>query len=531
MRGGIPVAGDFNGDGTSDVGVFKDGHWFIDLNGNGVWDDGDLWAKLGHRGDLPVTGDWDGDGKTDIGIYGPAWQRRPARHRPRAGPARSAQRKHRACTRTSRDRRIAPRSANARLKLTASGKTARRPDRSRVPLRHARRSSDRRRLERRRHRHDRRVPRRRWHRDIDGDGKWTKSDVKHSFGRPGDVPVVGDFNGDGIDELGVYRDGMWYIDTNGNGEIDAEDQVFELGGPGDKPVVGDWNGDGKVRRRRVSRFGRDRHANAPNRGKVIVGGNEASSAGSRRAGYLSFCSSLSVAAMSCSKRRTSSGSSICLRAPESCCCKTSAGDDAGRLASSWLFCPSNTVARRRAWFASIAQLARSAPRASLRQVDVAQSLLERPHDRERLDGLDFETLGHQRRGGVLVGVVEHSGQFGQSTRQIRMTGNLPREGRGPATRLAGLHVETFGNHSRAAPPRRPSSTWAAMCRRASLKASPRVRSAPRRGRQGQHRRRGGGFQIEARRIGRRQVGINDLAGGRVGRRAVPTAAAGSTASR
>ena len=56
--------------------------------------------------------------------------------------------------------------------------------------------------------------------------------------------MVGDFNGDGVDEIGVYRDGKWIIDTNGNRQIDAQDKVFELGGAGDKPVVGDWNGDG-----------------------------------------------------------------------------------------------------------------------------------------------------------------------------------------------------------------------------------------------------------------------------------------------
>jgi len=50
---------------------------FIDLNGNGQWDAGDLWAKLGTRDDKPVGGDWDGDGKDDIGIYGPAWPRDP----------------------------------------------------------------------------------------------------------------------------------------------------------------------------------------------------------------------------------------------------------------------------------------------------------------------------------------------------------------------------------------------------------------------------------------------------------------------
>ena len=56
--------------------------------------------------------------------------------------------------------------------------------------------------------------------------------------------MVGDFNGDGIDELGVYRTGTWLLDTNGNHQLDAHDKVFELGGPGDKPVVGDWDGDG-----------------------------------------------------------------------------------------------------------------------------------------------------------------------------------------------------------------------------------------------------------------------------------------------
>ena len=58
------------------------------------------------------------------------------------------------------------------------------------------------------------------------------------------MPVVGDFNGDGVDEIGVYRAGQWIIDTNGNRQLDAQDKVFELGGAGDKPVVGDWNDDG-----------------------------------------------------------------------------------------------------------------------------------------------------------------------------------------------------------------------------------------------------------------------------------------------
>ena len=73
MPGATPVTGDWDGSGTTKIGVFIDGLWFLDLNGNGVWDQGDLWVKLGKKGDQPVTGDWNGDGKTDIGIFGPTW--------------------------------------------------------------------------------------------------------------------------------------------------------------------------------------------------------------------------------------------------------------------------------------------------------------------------------------------------------------------------------------------------------------------------------------------------------------------------
>jgi hypothetical protein len=83
-----------------------------------------------------------------------------------------------------------------------------------------------------------------WHFDMDGDGKWSKRDKLAVFGRKGDLPVVGDFNGDGTEEIGIFRAGKWIIDVNGNREIDAADRVFEMGGAGDLPVAGDFNGDG-----------------------------------------------------------------------------------------------------------------------------------------------------------------------------------------------------------------------------------------------------------------------------------------------
>ena len=243
MQGGTPITGDFNGDGKSELAIFKDGRWYIDLNDNGVWDEGDLWAKLGHRYDLPVTGDWDGDGKDDIGIYGPAWLRDPRaiKHEPGLpDPDNKNTHVHKNIPRHPHRNTVGHRE----MKHTASGK--RREDiidhvfLYGMPGDHpivgdwngdgidtiaVFRDG-------------------RWHRDRDGDGKWTNSDAHHGFGQKGDKPVVGDFNGDGVDDLGVFRDGVWYIDTNGNGIIDGEDMVIHLGAAGDYPVVGDWDGDG-----------------------------------------------------------------------------------------------------------------------------------------------------------------------------------------------------------------------------------------------------------------------------------------------
>ena len=64
------------------------------------------------------------------------------------------------------------------------------------------------------------------------------------MGERGDKPVVGDFNGDGIDELGIYRDGHWHIDLNHDGALDDSDLHYELGDATHNPVVGDCDGDG-----------------------------------------------------------------------------------------------------------------------------------------------------------------------------------------------------------------------------------------------------------------------------------------------
>ena len=84
----------------------------------------------------------------------------------------------------------------------------------------------------------------RWNLDMDGNGRSTEGDLVVNFGTAGDIPVVGDFNGDGIDEVGFFRNGKFYLDTNGNHQLDKTDRVVELGREGDYPVAGDWDGDG-----------------------------------------------------------------------------------------------------------------------------------------------------------------------------------------------------------------------------------------------------------------------------------------------
>ena len=61
---------DYDGDGKADVTVFSPstGTWSIRESSTGTA----LTATLGAAGDRPVPGDYDGDGKTDIAVYHPA---------------------------------------------------------------------------------------------------------------------------------------------------------------------------------------------------------------------------------------------------------------------------------------------------------------------------------------------------------------------------------------------------------------------------------------------------------------------------
>jgi hypothetical protein len=75
------------------------------------------------------------------------------------------------------------------------------------------------------------------------------ADTRFFFGNPGDVPLAGDFDGDGFDTVSIFRpsEGKVYV-INALGENDgglgAADLSYFFGNPGDKPFVGDFDGDG-----------------------------------------------------------------------------------------------------------------------------------------------------------------------------------------------------------------------------------------------------------------------------------------------
>ena len=58
---------------------------------------------------------------------------------------------------------------------------------------------------------------------------WDDSDVYFAFGLPGDEPVTGDWNDNGIDDIGVFRDGLWFLDADGNREwADGDIELFRF---------------------------------------------------------------------------------------------------------------------------------------------------------------------------------------------------------------------------------------------------------------------------------------------------------------
>jgi hypothetical protein len=78
--------------------------------------------------------------------------------------------------------------------------------------------------------------------------KYEDEDDEYSFrfGMEDDIPVTGDWDGDGVDEVGVFRPSThkWFLVAKDPEKEDpAVAYSFYFGEEDDIPVGGDWDGD------------------------------------------------------------------------------------------------------------------------------------------------------------------------------------------------------------------------------------------------------------------------------------------------
>ncbi len=186
---------DFDGDGKSDVSVFRpsNGNWYETLSGSGSF----AAQQFGASGDKIIPADYDGDIKTDIAVFRPSngtWYQL--------------------------------RSSDNTFNGVQFGTSEDVP----VPYDY----------------------------DGDGradiavfrpsNGTWYQMRSLDSqlsvqqFGQSGDKPLVGDFDGDGIGDLAVYRDGNWFLSESANGAF----RTVQFGNSLDQPVPADYDGDGRT---------------------------------------------------------------------------------------------------------------------------------------------------------------------------------------------------------------------------------------------------------------------------------------------
>ncbi|MDP2308214.1 MAG: VCBS repeat-containing protein, partial [Pseudomonadota bacterium] len=87
----------------------------------------------------------------------------------------------------------------------------------------------------------------------DGAGGFSASylfEYNSGFGGSGETALVGDFNGDGFDDIGVYNaaTASWVGKGNDRAGGFSASYLFEynsgFGGSSETPIVGDFNGDG-----------------------------------------------------------------------------------------------------------------------------------------------------------------------------------------------------------------------------------------------------------------------------------------------
>jgi hypothetical protein len=194
--GAIPVVGDWDSSGVKRIGAFLNGAWYLDVNGNGVFDAGDKTVSFGQAGDLPVIGDWDGTGHIRLGLF-------------RAGTFILDLSGHLSGVNTGNPDASFSFGQAGDLPVAADWNGS---GSSKVGVFRAGE----------------------WLVDFNGDRVFNASDQTWNYGERGDLPVVGDWDGSGAAKIGVYRNGLWILDYDGDHAITSlatNELVIAYGGP------------------------------------------------------------------------------------------------------------------------------------------------------------------------------------------------------------------------------------------------------------------------------------------------------------
>ena len=216
----LPLVGDWNGSGVTKLGLFAhdSSEWFLDANGNGIWDGCkvDICSQsFGVAKDLPLVGKWKKANEDRIAIFRPSENKW---HLDFNGNETLQSCKIDKCPEFS---------------IFEAGDVPVSGDwtgRGISQLGLFRPSTGEWFLDRRKNR---------------GWNSCKKDVCISSFGKSGDLPLTGDWDGTGISKVGVFRPSTseWFLDLNGNGKWDGptvDGYIAGYGQVGDMPVVGKW---------------------------------------------------------------------------------------------------------------------------------------------------------------------------------------------------------------------------------------------------------------------------------------------------
>ncbi len=207
---GLLVTGDWNGDGSDSVWTFNEGQWQVPPS------DGGASFSYGTSGDLPVVGDWDGDGTDEIGIF-----------RPGESPSRF----YLDIDRDYIAEWVIPLAGHYPQDLPVAGDWDNDGDED-IGAWNASNG---------------------WFYLFTITSSTTYSDFdSFQMGLTTDIPIAGNWDGTGGGEVGTFRSGEPSLSNNFYFRMadDSRTPLTSLGRPGgwgnvgDVPVIGDWNNDG-----------------------------------------------------------------------------------------------------------------------------------------------------------------------------------------------------------------------------------------------------------------------------------------------